>query len=143
MPKSATLTSSRVTEEEVGRLDVAVQHAVLVGVLEAVEGRDRVGAALLAGDGRVALALGQRAAAHPLHDQRADAVAVDVVVDADDVRVVERGQRAGLGLEALPASGSSSRSGERRLIATSRSRRTCRAEYTTAKEPRPRTSPSS
>ena len=93
-------------EEQVPRLDVAVNHAQFVRVLHP----DRGLCDVMCGANRVEQFLLQRVApddflqtvpVHVLHDQEVQLVVLIDVVGADDVRVVERGDGAGLAVEPV------------------------------------------
>ena len=91
-------------DEDVARLDVAVDEADLVGVLQA----DRGAVDVVAGADRVERPglldeVLQVGAVHVLHDEEVQVVVLVDVVGADDVRVVEGGDGAGLAVEALEA----------------------------------------
>ena len=78
-----------------------MQDPVLVDVLEAVQRRERPGARLRIGPLVVQLqTIAESTPAQALHDQRAH-IGLDVVGNADDVRVVERRQQTGLSREPL------------------------------------------
>ena len=88
-------------EKDVGRLDVAVDDAVFVGVGEsAADGGDEADHFR-----RVdRLAMGRvidRLPGHELHHDVKHPVDFAEVIHADEVRVIEAGHRLGLGLEAL------------------------------------------
>ena len=102
-PKSAMRKPAVVVEQEVGRLDVAVDEAPPVGVVEA-RGRRRgrrpaPATATAAGRGRASTRR-----LPPLRNsvtRNGAAVLLAPVVDGHDVRVVEGGRGLGLGPEAL------------------------------------------
>ena len=95
MPKSAILTVPRLAEEEVAGLDVAVDEACGVRVLEA--GADLHSEVDDASPGRAAPRpvelVRERAAVHVLHDDVRVAVVLARVVDLDDVGVGEAAPR--------------------------------------------------
>ncbi len=82
-------------DPEVGRLQVAVDDSLVVGGLERVRDlhAERRGLSPCAGSLREPVR--ERDARHELHDEHAPAIRFEEVVDARDVRVVERGQRTG------------------------------------------------
>ena len=89
-------------EQQVGRLDVPVDQAAAVGVVETGGGLDADLHGLLRREqdpGVVDLA--QAAPGQELEDQVRDAVLLAPVVDLEDVGVVEGGHGLGLGPEAL------------------------------------------
>ena len=90
-----------VGHDHVLRLDVAVDHAALVGVAERLGEREADAQDVAVAERAVALQHVERAAAHQLGDQVATVAIVAGVVDRHDPRVVEarRGQR--LALRAL------------------------------------------
>ena len=93
---------SALRDEDVGRLDVAMDDAVLVRGVERVgdldaEVEDLVGLERPADDEPVL----QRFAFHQLHDDEGLPVRLVDVVDRADVRVLERGSGPRLALEAL------------------------------------------
>ncbi|MEQ1503490.1 MAG: hypothetical protein ABMB14_14735 [Myxococcota bacterium] len=103
-------------DEHVRRLEVAVDHAAGVGVAERVEQRDDH--RLDRRPRQAAAPAGQRAAVDPLHREPRGArrdrtvgaglgpgVGLAVVEHPDDVRVVEGGDRPGLGAERLAPGG--------------------------------------
>jgi hypothetical protein len=104
---------TRPVEEQVGRLDVAVDQAGLVGVLQAEGGLADVVGGPHGVHRPVALDDGvQRAAVNVLHDEEVQpAVAVDVVT-ADDVGVLELGDGPRLAAEALQGHGVAGAVGE-------------------------------
>jgi len=71
--------------------------------------------------------IGQRRAFHQLQHQRAHAVGVFEVVDAANVRMIQRGQRPCFALEARDPLGVGNEELGRTLIATSRSSLVSRA----------------
>ena len=101
-PKSSTLSRPSVREEEVRRLDVAVDDALLVGGGEDVE--RLLGVAQHLADGELADALGavaERLADEQLHHQEGRAVLGHVdVADLHGARVTEAVDRLRLALEA-------------------------------------------
>ena len=100
------LDDAGAVEQQVARLDVAVNHAEFVGVLHAdrrlgdvVRGPDRVERLLLqhvAGDDLL-----EARPVHVLHDEEVQLLVLVDVVGADDVRVVEGGDGPGLAVEPV------------------------------------------
>ena len=89
-------------EQDVGRLDVAVDEAVAVGgVQRAADLRDDVRRALRREASVGAHERPQVRAVDEAHDDEQHAVALARVVHGDDVRVLDRGRGLGLGHEAL------------------------------------------
>jgi hypothetical protein len=101
-PEVSHLEDPGAREHQVPGLDVAVQHVVLVRLVQARAGREQQRARGLRGHLAEPHALGYRAARQPLHHEQAQTLALDEVVDLDDVRVVERGEQPALGQEARP-----------------------------------------
>ena len=102
MPKSASFTWSLVGEEDVGRLDVAMDDAVVVGVLERAAELDGDVGDLAPVEAPAGLELVFEAAAvDQLHRIEEDAVLLAVAVEPDDAFVAERFERFDLGLEAF------------------------------------------
>ena len=89
----------------VGGLQVAVDDAALVGVLEGLRHLPGDGQRLLQREPALRDALGQGDALDELHDEGADALRLLEPVDDGDVRVLEAGQEAGLPLEPREAVG--------------------------------------
>ena len=89
-------------EQDVRRLDVAVDEAVAVGGVErAGDLGDDVGRAF---GSELVLGAHERAQIGPVdvaHDDEQHALALARVVDGDDVRVLDGGRRLGFGDEAL------------------------------------------
>ena len=89
-------------DEDVARLDVAVDETGLVGVVERGGHRSPDHERLVdAQPPGLVQEVAQRAPGDQLHDHRSPAVGLDGVVDADDVRVVQPGGGDGLPPEAL------------------------------------------
>ena len=100
-PRSSTLTTLVGIDQQVGRLDVAVDQAGQVGVGQALGGlADVLGGAGVAQRPFRLDDLLQVPALDVLHDQEVDVAFVVHVVGADDVGVVQRGGGLGLALEA-------------------------------------------
>ena len=124
------------TDQDVGRLDVAVGEPGLVG--EPERGGDLGGdlGGLLGGEPLVGLQdLGERATLHVLHRDEVGAFVLAPVVDVDDVGVAEVGGGLGLAAEALDEVGVDRELGEQdldrdlaveQLVACARRRRPCR-----------------
>ena len=116
MPKSATFTWPFDADEDVGRLDVAVDEPGLVGEVQG--GGDLAGdlGGLLGRDVAVgAQDVGQRAAVDELHGDEVRAGVLAPVVDADDVGVAEVGRGLGLAAEPLDEVGVDGELGEQHL----------------------------
>ena len=77
---------------DVGGLQVAVDDAVLVRLLERLRDLERDAGGLLHRDGAALDAVGERVAGDQLHHQRGGALALLEAVDRRDVRMVERGE---------------------------------------------------
>ena len=103
MPKSATLASPLVGEEHVLGLDVAVDHAPVVGRAERLgDLRPERGGLRRLERSPIGDPLLERAAGHVLHGYVGGSfVRLPPVVDLDDVRVGEARRAAGLPFEAL------------------------------------------
>ena len=99
-----------VVQEDVGRLEVAVEHAALVGVVNGVGHRRQQprGVARRQGPRR----LGETASLEEFHTQIGVAVTDADVVNGHDVGVVEAGGGLGLGPEALEVFGRRQRPGQ-------------------------------
>lgn len=87
-------------EHQVVRLDVSVKDTVPVGVSQGCAQPEQNGAGLLRREAFGLEAIPDRPTGHVLHNQEAQAVLVDKVVDRDNVRVIERGQEARFRSEA-------------------------------------------
>ena len=100
MPRSASFTEPSLPEQDVGRLDVAVDDAGAVRVVE----RLGDGAHDLDRAARLDLAarehVGERLPLHVLHDEQDGLVVLLGVEDRDEVRMAEGGAELGLALEA-------------------------------------------
>ncbi len=88
-------------EQNVRRLDVAVNDPVFVGVGQAVanafddgDGLDRIDRAVVGG-------IEERLAVHQLHHDVRHAVGIAKIIDANQVRMIEAGHRLGLAFEGL------------------------------------------
>ncbi len=93
-------------EEEVGRLDVAVDQAAPVGVVQPGGGLEPDVDRLLGGEEPTGVVdLAQAAAGQVLQHQVGGAVLLAPVVDLEDVGMVEGGHRPRLGPEALEEGG--------------------------------------
>ena len=91
-------------EENVGRLQIAVQHAALVRVVDGASDGGEQLRRFVIGDERWGIChpLGQRTAFHQLHGEVMLAVVLPDFVNRDDVRVIKMGGGLRLGLKALP-----------------------------------------
>jgi hypothetical protein len=87
-------------EEDVGRLEIAVDDALGVGGVQRLADAGQDLGRFGRGQGAGADAPHQRSAAHVAHHQERLAVLLAEIVDRDDRRVLERGDGAGLALEA-------------------------------------------
>ena len=95
------LDDSASAEKQVGRLDVAVDEAGRVGVLQPVGGlADVVGGADRVEPAAARDQLLQIDAVHVLHDEEIGSALRVHVVGADDVRMIEGGDGLGLAVEA-------------------------------------------
>ena len=92
-------------EQQVLRLDVAVHHAVVVGVLERFADRRHDGQRLFRGEPAGRHRLAQVDPVDVLHHQVVEPARLAEIVDGDDVRVVQRGQHPGLRGEPLGEAG--------------------------------------
>ena len=116
------------TQQEVGRLDVAVDDALAVGVVEGLHRLDQDGARLrwfepaLVDD-----VVGEVRPIDEFHRQVVGIADLVPLVEGDDVRVVEPGGVAGLAAEAFQGGGMASRRAARTLRATTRPRLTSTA----------------
>ena len=89
-----------VPQQDVGRLEVAVDHAIGVGDMDGPrQGLDELGRRPYR-LGRALEVLGQAAAGHELEDEVRPARGLADVVDLDDVGVLQAGERRGLGAKA-------------------------------------------
>ena len=110
MPKSVTLAEPSSSIEHVLRLHVAVDDVAGVGGAERAGDLDRVGDRLVDGQpAEAADAVLQRLALDVLEDDVRAALVLARVDDADDVRVRELGDGAGLAPEALQLVGVATR----------------------------------
>ena len=86
-------------EEQVLGLDVPVQDALAVGVVQGAAGGEDDAARRLGGHTLGRDAVPHRPAGEQLHHQQTELVLLDVVEDGDDVGVVERREQTGLARE--------------------------------------------
>ena len=100
-PEVGDLHAALRIDEDVFRFDIAVDDAAVVGELERLADLRDDGQRLLWAEVPAALELPQVGAVHELHHQIGVSTGLAEVVDADNVRVAELGQGAGLALEAL------------------------------------------
>ena len=102
-PKSISFGArlAAVGDEDVLRLDVAVDDGALVGVVERLAEVGADLADLAVAEGAVAVHLGQRRAVDQLGDEQGVAVLLAHLIEGHDPRVVE--PRRGLGLAQNPA----------------------------------------
>ena len=106
-PKSISVGLTRSIEQDVGGLDVAMQEARGVDLLQTVEQRpqDAVDSGRRQGAGLRQAAL-QRLALQELHDDVGRAVGLEEIEHPHDARrVLQAGERAALGDEAVAAPG--------------------------------------
>ena len=89
-------------DQDVRRLDVAVEDPRLVRGVERVAQLADPGDGLREGDRRADHPVAERSPFEVRHHEVRQALFVAVVVDREDVRVVERGDEPGLVVEALP-----------------------------------------
>ena len=99
------LHAALAVQQDVLRLDVAVDDALLVGVLQGVADLRHDPQRLLRLQVAVAQQLPQVDAVHVLHDEVVEAAGLAEIVDGDDVGMAEPGQGAGLAVEALGEGG--------------------------------------
>ena len=92
-------------EQDVLRLDVAVQDAFVVGELERLANLRHEHHRLLRGEPARLHRLAQVYAVHELHQQVEEPAGLAEVMDGDDVRVVQPRQHAGLAVESLGEGG--------------------------------------
>src|SRR5262249_33939568 len=92
-------------QQDVLRLDVPVDHAFLVGVLEGVTYLDRQPQYFVCPEPAGVNGLAQAVASDELHEEVVEAVALAEVIDGDNVGVAEPGEGAGLAGEALGEGG--------------------------------------
>ena len=104
MPKSMILGSGLPVldrDQHVGRLEIAMNDALLVGVIHGLAGLDEEAQALLGREPLAIAVVGEGQAPHELHDEvgpsRLGGAGVE---DAGDARVVHEGEGLALGLEA-------------------------------------------
>ena len=89
-------------EHEVLGLDVAVQHAVLVRVMQTRADREQDRARDVGREAAGVEPAPHRPAGEPFHHQQAETFVVDEVVDRHDVRVVQRREHSRFGDEPRP-----------------------------------------
>jgi hypothetical protein len=136
-PKSENLGLLAIGDEDVGRLDVAVQDAARVRGVERV-GNLHAEPQQHADLERPAVDLArQRAPFEQLHRDEGAPVVLVHLVDGADVRMVERRRGARLAQEAFDRLRSCARSCGRNLSATLRASFTSSARYTTPMPPAP------
>ncbi len=89
-------------EEDVGGLEIAMEHAALMGVMDGAGERGQEHRRLARREGRLPVGqpLRQGGALHQLHRQEVPAVVLSDFVDGHDVGMVEAGGGAGFGLKA-------------------------------------------
>ena len=85
---------------DVGRLEIAMDDALLVRGVERVRDLPRDRQRLVERQRPLRHAIGERLAFDQFQHQRVDAVAVFDAVNRGDVRMVQRGEQPGLALEA-------------------------------------------
>jgi len=89
-------------EEDVRRLHVAVQHALLVGVVEGLAERPEEGKGLAGGQRRLRHPVIERPVRHVLDDHVGLPRVLAEVEDGQDMAVAQAGNRARLALEPIP-----------------------------------------
>jgi len=89
------------SDEDIGRLDIAVDDASRVGDVEGICNLNPESDELVDWHGRIADEVLERPALEQLHDDEVFPAVFSDVVDGADVRVVQRGRRARLALEPL------------------------------------------
>ena len=107
-----------VDEHDVARLDVAMDDPQPVGGGERIGEIDGVAQGLVEAEGPAREPIGERLPFAVLHHQEVDAVLVSHVVERADVRMVQRGDRPRLAIEALAPGGIGHVIGPRTLMAT-------------------------
>ena len=124
-------------EQDVARLEVAVDHAALVGIVDRVGHRGHQRGRLAGRQRPVGQPLRQALALDEAHREVVLALVLADLVDRHDARVVEVGRRLGLGVEPLDVGLVGKLAGEDHLRARPcRLRLTCRAWNTTPMPPR-------
>ncbi len=88
-------------QHDVGRLEIAMDHAVAMRPVERIGDLGAVADDLVRRQRPARQAAGQRLAFEVLHDEEGDAVLLADVVEHADVRVVQGRDRAGLAVEPL------------------------------------------
>jgi len=88
-------------EQDILRLDVAVQDAFVMGELERLTNLRHQHHGLLRGEPARLHRLAQVHAVNELHQQKEEPARLAEVIDRDDIRVVEPGQNPGLAVEAF------------------------------------------
>ena len=119
--KVGDLHPALLVQQDVLRLDVAVDDALLVGELQRLADLRHDDQRLLGASLPALQQLPQGHAVHELHQQVGIAARLAEVIDGDDVRMVEPGQRPRLAGEALGKLRPPCRSGNRIFSATKRS----------------------
>ena len=90
------LHRARFVDEQVLRLDVAMDDAVIVGALQRLADGRHDAERLLRREAFGLQELAQIHAIDELHEQKVEAARLPEVMHADDVRVIQRGERMGL-----------------------------------------------
>ena len=115
-PEVGDVRPAVVVEQDVGRLDVAVDQPLAVGVVQRLGDGGDESRRLQEREARLLQSAGQVAAVDELgHDEAQAVVGAADVVDGDDVRVVQAGEDAGLGQVRLDVLGACDQTGMRRL----------------------------
>ena len=93
------LHAATAVQQNILRLDVAVDDALVVRELQRVADLRHDGQRLAGGNAFLRQQLAERDAVHKFHEQIVKSAGLAVVVNGDDVGMVQRGQRAGFFLE--------------------------------------------
>ena len=86
-------------DQDIGRFEVAVQNALLMGILNRFGQGLEIGRRPLGGEGASGLQLGKVGAFHKIHGKVADSLVLADLVNGHNVGVLQSGGRGGLGAE--------------------------------------------
>ena len=98
-PKISDLSVGIGVEENIGWLDIAVDNSCFVGVGETSANFYNQLTSSVLFNGRFVAGIVEGFSLDQLHDDVGHTVGLTKVVDSDEIRVIELGHRAGLGLE--------------------------------------------